>query len=68
MSLWEIILILIRILKIGPGEIIGQDYNESPDEILLKRIDKIDAENKNPDVTPGIFVLVKLVEKTAIDS
>jgi len=55
-------------LKIGPGEIIGQDYNESPDEILLKRIDKIDAENKNPDVTPGIFVLVKLVEKTAIDS
>jgi len=68
MSLWEIILILIRILKIGPGEIIGQDYNESPDEIWHKRIDKISTENKNPDVTPGVFILVKLVEKTTVDS
>jgi len=65
------------ILNIDLGEIFRQDSNQpateglagkSLDEILLKIINKVSTKNKNPDVTPGIFMMVKLIEKTTADS
>jgi hypothetical protein len=65
------------ILKVDLNEVFKQASNQPAteglagkllDEILLKIVNKVSTKNKNPDVTPGIFMLVKLVEKATAGS
>lgn len=61
------------IINLDLSAIFRQDFNQpateelagkSLNQILLQISDKVRSENKNPDLTPGIFMLVKLVGKT----